>query len=82
MTADDATPLPVELDLRGLPAPEPLLRALDAVDTLSPGQGLTLLTPLLPRPLLAELDARGLRWQVSDCADGGTRIHVERPESG
>ncbi len=79
MAESGSTPFDDALDLRGLSAPEPLLRALEAVDALLPGQRLDVLTPMLPRPLLAELDARGLRWSASDCVDGGTRIHVERP---
>lgn len=79
MAESGSMPFGDALDLRRLPAPEPLLRALEAVDALLPGQWLDVLTPMLPRPLLAELDARGLRWNASDCADGGTRIHVERP---
>jgi len=79
MAESGSTPFGDALDLRDLPAPEPLLRALEAVDALLPGQRLDLLTPMLPRPLLAELDARGLRWSASGCADGGARIRVERP---
>lgn len=45
------------LDLRDLPAPEPLQRALAAVDALQPGQALEVLTPLLPLPLLEALEA-------------------------
>ncbi len=69
------------LDLRALPAPEPLLRALDAVDALAPGQVVVVLTPLLPHPLLVELEARGLLWQASERADGGSEIRIERPGS-
>ncbi len=41
--ADDAV-LP-ELDLRWLPSPEPMLRALAAADALLPGQAVQVLTP-------------------------------------
>lgn len=58
------------LDLRALPAPEPLVRALAAADVLQPGRT-EVLTPLLPTPLLDALDARGLRWRSEPCADGG-----------
>ena len=36
------------LDVRALPAPEPLVRALSAADALSPGGELTVLTTMLP----------------------------------
>lgn len=67
------------LDLRGLPAPEPFLRALDAADALQPGQALEVLTPLLPVPLLEALDSRGLRWRSEPCTDHGTRVAILRP---
>ena len=43
------------LDLRGLPMPEPLQRALHAADALEPGQALQVLTALPPIPLLLSL---------------------------
>ena len=41
------------LDLRGLPMPEPLQRALHAADALEPGQALQVLTALPPIGLFA-----------------------------
>lgn len=67
------------LDLRDLPAPEPLLQALAAADALQPGQALEVLTPLLPAPLLEALDARGLRWRSEPCTDHGTWVAILRP---
>ena len=67
------------LDLRDLPAPEPLQRALAAVDALQPGQALEVLTPLLPLPLLEALEARGLHWRSQPCADRGTWVAILRP---
>lgn len=79
MTASGDPGITPTLDLRALPAPEPLLRALAAVDALAPGQALEVLTPLLPRPLLEVLEERGLRWSARDCADGGVRVRIESP---
>lgn len=76
---------PVEtggIDLRDLPAPEPLLRALALADALEAGAGLVVLTPLWPQPLLAALDERGLRHRAQALPDGGARIHIERPRDG
>ncbi|WP_256646754.1 DUF2249 domain-containing protein [Thermomonas paludicola] len=67
------------LDLRDLPAPEPLVRALAAADALQPGQALEVLTPLLPSPLLEALAARGLSWRSEPCADYGTWLAIVRP---
>lgn len=69
------------LDLRDLPAPEPLLRALEAIDVLQPGQALEVLTPLLPVPLLDAVEARGLQWRSEPCLDRGTWVAILRPAS-
>lgn len=67
------------LDLRGQPAPEPLLQALAAADALVPGEAIAVLTPMLPTPLLDALVARGLRWQAESATDGGVRVVIQRP---
>ena len=67
------------LDLRGLPMPEPLQRALHAADALEPGQALQVLTALPPRPLLQALEDRGLRWRTEPLADGGAWVAILRP---
>ncbi|MBN8715671.1 DUF2249 domain-containing protein [Thermomonas sp. S9] len=67
------------LDLRALPAPEPLLLALAAADALQPGQAVEVLTPQLPVPLLEALEARGLHWRSEPCADHGTWVGILRP---
>lgn len=69
------------LDLRGLPAPEPLLRALAAVDALAADATLELLTPLLPMPLLAELDERGMHYEVEPRPDGGVCVRIRHAEA-
>ena len=67
------------IDLRDLPAPEPMLQALAAADALQPGQMVEVLTPLLPAPLLEALDARGLHWRAEPCADRGAWVAIVRP---
>ncbi|CAM5219045.1 hypothetical protein CDEF62S_01269 [Castellaniella defragrans] len=56
MTSADPT-----LDVRGLPAPEPLERCLDALADLRPGQRLQLLIDREPHPLYAILARGGFR---------------------
>lgn len=68
-----------ELDLRELPAPEPLVRALVAADALAPGGTLHVLTPLMPWPLLQALRERGLLHRVHALPDGGVRVVIEHP---
>jgi hypothetical protein len=67
------------LDLRGFAAPEPLLRALEAADTLAPGESLELLTPFLPTPLLQSLGERGFIARARVLADGSACVHVRLP---
>lgn len=77
----EATSAPPCLDLRQLPAPEPLERALAAADALAPGAELLLLTPLLPVPLLQLLDARGFAVGTQLLADGTARVRVRAPSA-
>lgn len=72
---------PPALDFRALPAPEPLLRALAAAEALAPGQSCTVLTPLLPTPLLDALAERGLRHEATLLRAGGARIRIRAPAS-
>jgi hypothetical protein len=69
----------LELDLRGLPSPEPMMRALAAAEALQPGQALQVLTPLLPTPLLDVLQARGLQVTTALLADGGASVLIRYP---
>jgi hypothetical protein len=74
--ADNA--VPAELDLRGLPSPEPMLRALEAADALLPGQSVQVLTPLLPIPLLDALATRGLHTSAVTLPGGTARVLIRR----
>ena len=69
----------IRLDLRGVPAAEPMQQALHAADALEPGQALEVLTGWPPMPLLQALDARGLRWRTEPLADGGAWVAILRP---
>lgn len=67
------------LDLRGLPAPEPLVRALEAAAALGPGERLDLLTPVMPYPLLQALAAQGFDVAAERRDDGSAGVTVRRP---
>lgn len=56
-----AAPADLVLDVRGLPAPEPLDRCLQALGDLLPGQRLQLLTDREPYPLYDILARMGLQ---------------------
>ena len=77
--ADAAVPEPanwIELDNRGLEPPEPMMRTLQALDALEPGQGLEIHNDRRPAFLYPHLDERGLRHQTRDEADGSARVRI------
>ena len=65
------------LDLRGLPPPEPLVRALEAVEALPEGDELVVLTERRPVHLLPLLLERGVEVTARELADGH-EIRVRR----
>ncbi len=65
------------LDLRGLDPPEPMRRALDAVEALHPGECVEILTDREPLLLQRELARRGHRF-VSAQSDEGCRTTIAR----
>lgn len=71
-------PACIELDLRALPAPQPMERALAAAEGLAPGAELVVLTPLVPLPLLDLLAVRGFEATATPLRDGGVRVVVRR----
>lgn len=77
--AEDGSGPSETLDLRQLPAPEPLVRALACADALAPGAAVTVLTPLLPTPLLDLLPARGVAFEVDSLPGGAARVRMWRP---
>lgn len=67
-----------ELDVRGLEAPEPMLRILAAVETLPAGRVLVARTERKPVHLLAELPARGVGHSCEELPDGSWRVRLIR----
>lgn len=67
------------LELRGLAAPAPLVRALEAVDALAAGACIELLTWQMPYPLIELLGDRGFVVAAERRDDGAARLLVERP---
>lgn len=66
------------LDLRQLPAPEPLRLALAAAEDLVPGAELVVLTPLMPLPLLQLLELQGYDASAEPLPEGGARVRIRR----
>lgn len=67
------------LDLRGLPAPGPMLQATEAAAALDVDDVLEVLTPLMPYPLLQALAAQGFDVAAERRGDGSACVTVRRP---
>jgi len=65
------------LDLRALPAPEPMERVLDALDALPDGKRLRVLLAREPLPLYGILARTGYRWR-SEWQDDGCLVTIAR----
>lgn len=68
------------LDVRGLEPPEPMVRTLEALAELPPGETLVQLNDRVPRFLLPELEARGFAWTVLD--DDGSPVRTAVRHAG
>lgn len=66
----------LEMDLRHLPAPEPMVRILDALASLADGQALLARTPCRPGPLLQRLGAMGYRVDVAVAPGGDAWVYI------
>jgi uncharacterized protein (DUF2249 family) len=64
------------LDVRGLPAPEPLERVLSALSMLAPGDRLRLLIDVEPRPLYSMLDRNDLGHRTEPGAVSGYEVTI------
>lgn len=68
----------VALDVSMLPAPQPMERILDALDTLAPGAALQVLIHREPFPLYEILDRRGWRHVTKRRADARYDLLIAR----
>ena len=68
--------MPLHLDLRHLPPPEPMERILEAVEALAPGDCIEALTPCWPAPLLPIIEKQGCAWRREPAPDGEARILI------
>lgn len=79
-------PEPVrELDNRELEPPEPMVRTLEGVEALAPGETIAALLPREPVFLFEELEARGHHWRGDFVPEGHYRIVIRAggvPETG
>jgi uncharacterized protein (DUF2249 family) len=68
----------IRLDVRGLEPPLPMVRVLEAVESLGPGQRLEVLHDRRPLFLYPQLEARGLRHVTDEPEPGLVRIAISR----
>lgn len=77
-------PKPIDeivVDARGLEPPEPMERALQALELLRPGQSIRMLLHREPFPLYALLAERGFRHQTHAQPDGSYVILIRRADA-
>ncbi len=81
-TLDDDWPEPsIELDNRDLDPPEPMVRTLEVLERMGPGEALAAILPREPIFLLKELETRGHQWRGAATPDGGYRIVIRAGRS-
>ncbi len=73
-----AEPRVLELDNRGLAPPEPMLRVLERLGELRPGDRLVVRNDRRPLFLYPELAERGFRHHTEDLPDGTVRVVIWR----
>ncbi len=74
MTATDSP----RIDVRGLEPPQPMVRVLELLDTLEPGQRLEVLHDRRPLFLYPQLDAQGFVHETEEVGPGLVRIIIRR----
>ena len=67
------------VDVRGLEPPEPMVRVLERLDALRPGQRLVVLHERRPMLLYPQLDERGFAHETEELEPGLVRIVVRCP---
>jgi uncharacterized protein (DUF2249 family) len=68
-----------ELDVRGLPPPEPFENIMRTLQKLPPGETLKVSIHREPFPLYDALRSSGYAWQTSALADDSFIIMITRP---
>jgi len=68
----------IELDLRTFEPPQPLMKTLEAIETLPEPATLKVHTRWRPALLYAELEKRGFIGESQDQPDGSCITHIRR----
>ena len=76
-----SAPEPSVLDVRGLEPPHPMLRILQLLDRLAPGQRLLVIHERRPLLLYPQLEERAFRHETEELGPGEFRITIWREGS-
>lgn len=71
-------PREVELDLRELAPPEPMVRILECLESMDADERLVALTPFFPENLFPVLEERGFRWEMTQENGRTCRLTISR----
>jgi tRNA 2-thiouridine synthesizing protein A len=66
------------LDNRGLEPPQPMMRTLEALEDLQPGEKLAIINDRRPMFLFAELDEVGSTYDVEEQSDGSFKVVITK----
>lgn len=72
------------LDNRGLEPPMPMVRTLEALEGMAPGDVLTIHNDRVPVYLLPQLEELGAGYRVEELPDGSARVRIVKrgPDEG
>lgn len=66
------------LDNRGLEPPNPMIRTLEALEQMAPGEVLVIHNDRVPVYLLPQLADAGADYQVEEQSDGSARVRITK----
>lgn len=83
MTEDESPKgaVDIQLDNRGLEPPEPMVRTLEAINTLQPGGRIVGRFDRRPMFLLPRLEQMGLAYEVTSHEDGSATVIIMSREA-
>ncbi|HRP46904.1 MAG TPA: DUF2249 domain-containing protein [Trueperaceae bacterium] len=66
------------LDNRGLEPPNPMIRTLEALDAMAPGDVLVIHNDRVPIYLLPQLVDAGAEYEVAEQPDGSAQVRIRK----
>lgn len=66
------------LDNRGLEPPNPMIRTLEALESMAPGEVLVIHNDRVPIYLLPQLADEGAEYVVEELPDGSARVRITK----